>query len=268
MIVKIYIDERGTHGSPVVIIGGWVGRLGEWATFDDKWKRLLRRESLSYFHSKEMRNGKNEFKGWPHLRKRNFMSNASRLALKGLSFGFTITVKMDEYKKYYIGEERLKGVMIDSSYGLCFRYCLGIVTTLAIEHYNCKDLDVHFVLESGHKNLGDAERIFHEVRETNWPAPEVQKVKGTLRTILSGDKKKYPGLQIADVNAYSAFQYETRDNNLELVSLPNESTVQAAKKIQKVPIFHLPLSQSTLTQFRGLLLEQLEEKRGRRKAVI
>jgi hypothetical protein len=32
VIVTIYVDESGTHGSPVVILGGCVGRLGQWVS--------------------------------------------------------------------------------------------------------------------------------------------------------------------------------------------------------------------------------------------
>jgi hypothetical protein len=42
-IVTVYIDESGTHGSGVTILGGWVGGLGQWATFDPKWMKLLKR---------------------------------------------------------------------------------------------------------------------------------------------------------------------------------------------------------------------------------
>jgi hypothetical protein len=42
VIVTVYIDESGTHdGSPVLIMAGWVGRFGQWASFDPKWERLL-----------------------------------------------------------------------------------------------------------------------------------------------------------------------------------------------------------------------------------
>jgi hypothetical protein len=54
VIVTVYIDESGTHESGYTILGGWVGRLGQWATFDPKWNSLLKRSDLTYFHSKKM----------------------------------------------------------------------------------------------------------------------------------------------------------------------------------------------------------------------
>ena len=49
MIVTVYIDESGTHDSGYTILGGWVGRLGQWAGFDPKWDKLLKRSELTYF---------------------------------------------------------------------------------------------------------------------------------------------------------------------------------------------------------------------------
>lgn len=260
VIVTIYIDESGTHDSPVVILGGCVGRLGQWASFDDKWPRLLKKYSLTYFHSKEMRHGENEFSGWTLLRKQSFIADAAKLARKNMSFGFMIQVRLDDYKKYYIGQERLKGVSIDSPYGLCFRHCVGLVTELVIDKFKDKPLDVHFVLESGHKNFGNAEMIFREVKATDCPARGIQRIKSVLRTISFGDKEEWPGLQIADANAYAAFQIETRDNQLEFVPLPNEGTLHESGEIQKFPIFRLSLSEFVLMQYRKMLLDQIKGK--------
>ena len=82
MIVTVYIDESGTHGSPVTILGGWVGRLGQWATFDSKWKKLLKGDKLTYFHSRKFRHTKGEFKDWNAERKNAFLDKAQRVSLR------------------------------------------------------------------------------------------------------------------------------------------------------------------------------------------
>ena len=115
MIVTVYFDESGTHDSGYTILGGWVGRLGQWATFDPKWKLLLRNSSLTYFHSKKMRQSKGEFKGWKVEQKRAFMSMAANLALKHLEFGFTIAMKDEDYKRVYLAGGRPKGGKVRQS---------------------------------------------------------------------------------------------------------------------------------------------------------
>jgi hypothetical protein len=154
VIVTIYIDESGTHGSPVTILAGWVGRLGQWATFDPKWNRLLKRSDLSHFHSKTMRHSGGEFKGWTIAEKQAFLAKAAKLG-KTLEFGFTIILGENDYQEHYLAGHRPKEVQLDSRYGLCFRYCLGLIPSLAIRSFKKNDLEISFVLKSGHVNLGD-----------------------------------------------------------------------------------------------------------------
>jgi hypothetical protein len=100
VIVTVYIDESGTHGSGVTILGGWVGSLGQWAAFDRKWVKLLRRSGLTYFHSRKMRQTKGEFKGWRREQKYAFTQAAADIALKRLKFGFTIALPDAAYREH------------------------------------------------------------------------------------------------------------------------------------------------------------------------
>jgi hypothetical protein len=163
VIVTVYIDESGTHGSGVTILGGWVGRLGQWATFDPKWVKLLKRNGLTYFHSKKMRATKDEFKDWTREHKFAFTQQAASLALKNLEFGFTISVSDEAYEDHYVAGYRPREIPLDSPYGLCFRYCLSLIPGFAKDAFGDRDLDINFVLEAGHKNAGDALRIFNKV---------------------------------------------------------------------------------------------------------
>ena len=221
MIVTIYIDESGTHGSPVTILAGWVGRLGQWATFDPKWNRLLKRSDLSHFHSKTMRHSGGEFKGWTIAEKQAFLAKAAKLG-KTLEFGFTIILGENDYQEHYLAGHRPKEIQLDSRYGLCFRYCLGLIPSLAIQSFKKNDLEISFVLESGHVNFGDADRIFKKVKKSR--QVNEQEIIRTLKSLASGDKINFPGLQIADVVAYNSFQHATRRPFPTSALLPDDPT--------------------------------------------
>lgn len=266
MIVTIYIDESGTHDSPVTILGGWVGRLGQWATFDPKWAQLLKRNALSHFHSKKLRHSKGEFRDWTIAKKQEFMAKAAKLG-KNLEFGFTIILGEDDYQQQYIAGHRPKEVQLDSRYGLCFRYCLGLIPTLAMQSFKTKDLEISFVLESGHRNFGDANRIFSKVKKSR--QDNEQEIVQTLRTLRAGDKAEFPGLQIADVVAYNAFQHVTRTPFPTTALLPDDPTnyMTEAKKRQRVPLLHLKLGAPELEKFRQFILDEIKEKEERRHRV-
>ena len=134
--------------------------------------------------------------------------------------------------------------------------------TLAKESFENSDLEIHFVLESGHPNTGDADRIFKRVKASRM-ANEQEIIK-TLQTLTTADKCDFPGLQVADVNAYSAFQHVTR-SPVATTALKPDSAMSDAKKLQKVPVFHLRLQEPELKKFKQFVLDEIEEKEARRK---
>jgi len=268
VIVTVYIDESGTHDSGVTILGGWVARLGQWAAFDPKWNKLLKRNGLTYFHSRKMRQTKGQFKGWTRQRKYDFTQAAADLGLKNLEFGFTIALPDAAYEQHYVAGFRPREIPLDSRYGLCFRFCLSLIPGMAKDAFKGKDLDINFVLESGHVNAGDAERIFNRVKKQGLTNPAEIEIVKMLNVISFADKEKFPGLQVADVNAYSAFQHETAARPLEVVTLDLQSAMADAKKIQKVPIFRLELRETELKMFKQFILDEIEERKARRKKAI
>jgi len=55
VLLTVYIDESGTHDDPPLIMGGIIGRLGQWATLDERWRRMLSQNGIPHFHSKSLR---------------------------------------------------------------------------------------------------------------------------------------------------------------------------------------------------------------------
>jgi hypothetical protein len=79
------------------------------------------------------------------------------------------------------------------------------IPSLARDAFGDRELEISFVFESGHANLGDAGRIFQKVKRST--RPNEQEIVGMLKTSTTGDKIDSPGLQIADVIAYNSFQH-------------------------------------------------------------
>lgn len=268
MIVTVYIDESGTHESGVTVLGGWVGRLGQWATFDPLWRKLLKSEQLTHFHSKEFRHGQGEFKGWSAERKNRFVDKAQRVSLKNLEFGFVIALPDATYEQHYVAGDRPRRVQLDSPYGLCFRYMLSMIPGLAYEAFPGRKLDINFVLENGHKNAGDVLRIYEKVKKTPTRNPYELAILEMLGTIEFDDKRKFPGLQVADVNAYSGFRNEMSDTKLAITNLPPGATMKTAKKQRRTPVFRLEMKEQACAAFRQFIKDEIDEKAARRKKAI
>jgi hypothetical protein len=87
--------------------------------------------------------------------------------------------------------------MLDTKYGFCFRGCL----THLLQHIKSPDNTLNIVMESGHRNSGDARRIFDQVKARGLK-PGFENLLGTLAFT---EKKDCRLLGIADFLAYTTF---------------------------------------------------------------
>jgi hypothetical protein len=92
-----------------------------------------------------------------------------------------------------------------------------------------------------------------------------QYIVRTLATVTSADKKDFPGLQIADVSAYSTYQHHTRAP-LRLTTLDPSSAMKDAKKSQKLPVFHFPMEDEIIGIYRKFVDDSVKEKEDRKLA--
>jgi hypothetical protein len=92
---------------------------------------------------------------------------------------------------------------LDSQYGVCFRACLyRLIEILAEDKKNHK---LHVVIENGHRNVGDAVRIFSEMK-----AEFAAIGFNILGTVTVAKKTECWPLMIADFQAHASHLSETR----------------------------------------------------------
>lgn len=90
------------------------------------------------------------------------MHDFSNLIRTTLVEGMAVHLEYSRYLNEYKSHPIPKKMQPDSHYGVCFRVCLSRVLQIIKERGN-KDI-VHIVLERGHQNAGDCERIFNDSR--------------------------------------------------------------------------------------------------------
>lgn len=212
MILTAYLDESGTHGgSPTTVMSGVMAHAKQWARFQVELDKLKRKFGFTVFHAKEFRNTKGEFHGWPPEQYPALLHDMM-VASSSLMEATTCTLPNADYEEFYRGGENLRKLRLDSKYGLCFRYCLTHFIMEAVRrlrtHKRFGETKLHAVMESGHKNAGDAERIFYEVKK------ELQTLGlNILGTIAFADKDECDPLMIADYLAYGGLAMERAGRN-------------------------------------------------------
>jgi hypothetical protein len=193
-----HYDESGTHdGSPITVISGLAGSAEAWVAFEREWNKILKKNGISFVHAKDMHHRHRQHKGWSRRRIRELWADATYVIQEQNLFMSRIILFNDDYDNLYRRKEDHCRKPLDSRYGLCFRIlALQLPYLYGMRYFDC---ETHFVMESGHKNAGDAVRIFDQIKSYNLP----NKV-GSLTFV---GKNGSPGVQAADLLAYDAFQF-------------------------------------------------------------
>jgi hypothetical protein len=258
VIVTVYIDESGTHdGSPVMVLAGQVAKLGQWVDFDARWRRLLKREGVEYFHAKEFRSRSGPFAGWSPERSERFLRRAEKIISKFTFCGFTTVLDPRDYQQVYRAAKKPKRFKNDSKYGLCFRLVLLELPRLIQRSLNRDDLEINFVLELGDPGSGDAVVIFEDAKRD---APE--ELSRLLGVLSYGEKRIFPGLQAADLIAFGAFRREQRSPD-DVISLPKGYTVQGSKGEANYhpPVFKFPFTAAVINELLRKGIADIEDRR-------
>lgn len=203
MALSAYVDESGTFDreSPVVVLAGFVSDAQSWSRYELDVEQVFLEFNVSTFHAKRLRSGSGDFSGWTRGKKARFRAKMLEAANNNLKYGMASICFTDMYERYYRKASallKMKGTL-DSQYGVCLR--MLIWKAIVLFRDKKEEWPIHFILESGHKNAGDAVRIFHE--EKGRLKPEYD---GLLGRISFDDKLDCKPLSAPDFLAHSAFR--------------------------------------------------------------
>jgi hypothetical protein len=205
MILTAYLDESGTHdGSPVTIMGGILGRADQWARFETQFERIKKKHGFNVLHTKKFRRRAGDFKGWSSDACLNLINDLAPITVDSFADLLVMILDNQTYETEYRQGFKPNKVRLDSKYGLCFRNCVTHCLEQAYKRRLRKKLPhLHIVLESGHANAGDAERIFSEMKK---------ELRGSqhdmLETITFADKQSCNPLMMADFIAHTNYWRE------------------------------------------------------------
>ena len=168
-VFTAFLDESGTHGkvSRNTVMAGFVGHESEWVVFENGWQKLLERNpEIETVHGRHLIPRRGFYHRWPDEKYWQFIVEIAGIMRSSQLLAMMVTIDNAgymEYRKRLISGKR----RYDSAYGMCFRYCLTKWSRmLALANQaNQTDERLSFVVELGHKNAGDAVRIFQEAKQ-------------------------------------------------------------------------------------------------------
>jgi hypothetical protein len=202
LIFTAYFDEADTHGPmPRVVMASFLGHAYQWQRFEIRLKRLQAQYRFRIFHGKDFKARTREFSGWDDEKSRRLVEDLADLAQDTLTDGFAVALERERYLNEYRTAPIPAKMNVDSQYGACFRACMGHLFDIMAER-GYRDM-LHVVMESGHPNVWDCERIFNDLKK-------ICRDSGFdfLGTFSVADKNDAPPLMAADLLAgtYSAMK--------------------------------------------------------------
>lgn len=259
-----YMDESGTHGgdgknnpaSPFMVLSGYVASLGKWHHFDRKWKKHLDRHHLDHLHFKKFQGNRHRKENpgfWTDDKEDRFLAKAAKLVQQHVLFGLTVRLSTEDYKTHYCIENKPNKIHLDTPYGLCFRVAAVSLPDLIKQKTGQETFTLNFVLEDGDNRIGDAQRVFRELRDSKMAG-----FSELFGSCVPEPKKKFGGLQLADFAASHTWQ-EGKSQQLPIPRGPGYDTEKVFRE-EKSPLFHMVLDGNMLPNIRSDILGWYENR--------
>ena len=276
MLLTAYLDESGTHEtSPISVMAGYLGTADQWRALDGDWSALLQAAGLRHVHAVDLFKRTKQFRKWPADRVNALAVQLDGLIARHMQLGFSVIIRDDDYRKIYVEGARPRRSRLDSKYGVCFRACLAFAPSyiaselqLAGEAQRAQETTINFVLEDGHRNVGDARRLFDLFKAD--ALPEWQHFVGAFDV----SKKDSPGAQAADFLAYCVYRAELLEHGAPPSAIEKSSYVADTPMVantyprQPLPqsgpmLFRIPISQEVLRSLKDGMFTVDAERRGK-----
>ena len=134
------------------------------AQIPNKAGELKKKRGFNIFHAKDFKARAGEFSGWSDKQCEALIDDLTEITRKSLTGGFTVFLEHSRYVNEYRAPPIPRKMNLDSQLGVCFRACMGhLIEIMAKNKYRDK---LNVVIERGHRNVFDCERILNELRET------------------------------------------------------------------------------------------------------
>jgi hypothetical protein len=232
MIITGYFDESGTHkGAAVSVMAGFVGDSRNWRKFEKRASKLFARFQVDIYHTIDLKRSDKDFSGWSINRKIEFIDEFHHIINETVEIGFSSLLREDDYN-YYLNLPWPKNAQVrkDSKYGILFRASFAAILDSVMRVPNWQRMQepqLKIVIEDGHRNVGDLNRIYERVKSTF----ENSKAMAGLK--FQGKAGCLP-LAAADLFAYSVFGSETGSKPIGTATRPSKSDVSYRGNMHRI----------------------------------
>jgi hypothetical protein len=145
MIFAAYFDASTSQkGRKFVTVSGCLASVARWKTFDSKWHKMLRKESLPYFHMTDFEAYQEHYKDWNKAKHKHLFKKIARTITGQTKFAFGRGVAHDDFVWAQSQNALLQGF---SPFTFCASQCFHAVAEWAKR--NTHSNSIVYIFESG-----------------------------------------------------------------------------------------------------------------------
>ncbi len=202
-VLTCYLDDSGNDDDPVITMAGYISTNESWRRFEKDARSLFDYADLPYLHTVDLHQLRNEFDGWTREQAAEFANAFYTILRFRVGFRIEFSVLKSMYKQRAIEHcVQHKG----SPLAFCFQ---GVANWLInhkaiLEAVSQENVDLSFVVESGHKNNQDVLARFNDIQRQ---APDL------FKSLVFENKKDRIALQTADFLAYFSRRLRCKDKS-------------------------------------------------------
>jgi hypothetical protein len=157
-MLEAYFDESGSHdGSPVLCVAGYLFEKEGAKTLDSKWRQVLERFSLPFFHMVDCAHGAEPFDKLSKDERIAVEKEMIALIRSHTIFGFAVGVDEKEYNNLF---------RTDNPFGTAYSYCCWTCLT-AIHNWIARraymNHEIAYFFEAGHRDQGEANIVMQKI---------------------------------------------------------------------------------------------------------
>lgn len=220
MIFTGYIDESDTHGpTPDMTMAAMLSSTGRWERCERRLRGIRRDFGFDIFHATEFRSRHEDFDGWDRWKQHDLLVAFGDLVARHVTECVTVSLPYATYKEHFL-EKRPPKMHQTSQYGICFLAALDGLSKVGAGQGPQHKLSV--VVENGHSNAPDTERLFKE-RRTRLEAAGID----FLRSHSLTSKKDSPLLMLADITSHG--------HTLERRAIVEQEAPHFAERTERAP---------------------------------
>jgi hypothetical protein len=191
------MDESGTHGGPVIVLGGYLTDAAEWKRLGSAWMGVLKREGLKAFHAKDCMAQTRDFENWDWKRADRVYKELISIIDAYNLYAVAIAIVTADFRTLISPEMREQ---IGDEYHIAIQKCFGGFANLIRNGTAANEL-IAYVFEEQQQFRPRALEIFREI---------VQDCDGErtfrLGSMDYGDRLKFAPLQTADIIVYETYR--------------------------------------------------------------